>query len=453
LIERADDRVRYEHDFRHQVVGLAAAVARPATTEQVSKVLALCNESRVGVVPHGGNTSYCAGATPDPTGTQIVLSLERMNRIRSVDRLDYSLTAEAGCVLAAVQQAAEAVDRLFPLSLGSEGSCQIGGNLSTNAGGTAVLRYGMTRDLVLGLEVVLADGRVLNSLRRLRKDNRGYDLKQLFIGAEGSLGIITAAALRLFALPSIRATAIAAVPDIEAAVQLLSVVRDAAADTVTTFELMPRIAVALTARHVPGVRDPFSSPHPWYVLVELAGSATEGNLEVLLQDTLGDASEKGLVLDAVIATSQSQRESMWKLRESIPEAQRHAGPSLKHDVSVPITSLARFAAQASAWLEANVPDGDIISYGHLGDGSLHFNVQLRAGADPRTFEARAPQVRRAIHDFVAALDGSFSAEHGIGRTKVEELERYKSAVELQVMRSLKQVLDPNGILNPGSVLR
>jgi len=452
-VEQPADREPYERDFRRRYQGKAALVLRPATTNAVARILTICDERRVGVVPHGGNTSYCGGATPDSSGGQVVLSLERLNRIRSVDALDYSITVEAGCVLADVQAAAERADRLFPLSLGSEGSCQIGGNLSTNAGGTAVLRYGMMRDLVLGLEVVLADGRVLDMLRALRKDNRGYDLKQLFVGAEGTLGIITAATLKLFPLPASRATAICAVPTPAAAVELLSVIRRRAGGTLTTFELMPRIAVALTALHVQGVRDPFGAAHPWYVLVELSGAQADIELEELLERALAEGADQELVADAALASSGEQREAMWKLRESIPEAQRREGPGLKHDVSVPITAIARFIALAGDWLAANVPDGEAVAYGHLGDGSLHFNVQQRRGTDPQEFLARAPAVRRAIHDLAAQLNGSFSAEHGIGQAKVEELERYKGPVELELMRKLKRTLDPHGVLNPGKVLR
>jgi FAD/FMN-containing dehydrogenase len=446
-------RARYEHDFRRQYTGSTPLVLRPEATAEVSRVLALCHEHRIGVVPHGGNTSYCGGATPDASGSQIVLSLERMHRVRAVDALNDAITVEAGCILADVQSAAERAGRLFPLRLGSEGSCQIGGNLSTNAGGTAVLRYGMMRDLVLGLEVVLADGRVLDVLRGLRKDNRGYDLKQLFIGAEGTLGVITAATLKLFAPAVSRATALCAVQSVQAAVQLLGHVRAIAGEWLTTFELMPRVAVELATRHIPGVRDPFSAPHPEYVLIELTASRTSADTAHALESALQEAQERGWLADAAFATSEAQRESMWKLRESIPEAQRHEGASLKHDVSVPIAALVDFVARAQAWVQANVPEGVVVSYGHLGDGSLHFNVQQRPGGDSTSFLAGAPVIRRAIHDLAAACGGSFSAEHGIGRAKVEELERYKAGVELELMHTLKRSLDPHGILNPGKVLR
>jgi FAD/FMN-containing dehydrogenase len=440
-------------DHRKLYSGRALAVAVPRSTEDVSRLLAFCNEHRIGVVPHGGNTSYCGGATPDESGRQIVLSLRRLNRIRKVEPLNYSLVAESGCILADVQRAADEADRFFPLSLGAEGSCQIGGNLSTNAGGTNVVRYGMTRDLVLGLEVVLADGRVLSSLDALRKDNTGYDIKQLFLGAEGTLGVITAASLKLF--PTIRAsaTAFAAVPDVQAAVTLLSELRGASGDTVSSFELIPRIGVDLTTRHIPGVTDPLDRAYDWYVLCELTSSRATETLGTLLEEALADALERGVVLDAVVARSERERESLWKMRETIPEAQRIDGASLKHDVSLPIPVLPQFVAKASAWLATNVPDGRLVAYGHVGDGNLHFNLNQAPGADRARFLVREEAIRRVIHDLVREFGGSFSAEHGIGRLKVGELERYASPVELDLMRAVKRAFDPNGILNPGKVLR
>jgi FAD/FMN-containing dehydrogenase len=452
IVEAAPDIAPYLADFRKQYGGASPLVMLPAGTDEVSRILAICHAHGVGVVPHGGNTSYCGGATPDESGSQVVLALKRMNRIRAIEPDDFAISVEAGCVLADVQAAAERADRHFPLSLGSEGTCQIGGNLSTNAGGTAVLRFGMMRDLVLGVEVVLADGRVLDALNSLRKDNTGYDLKQLFIGAEGTLGIITAATLKLFPRPTEFATAFVALPDPAAAVALLGTLRAASGDAVTTFELIPRIAVELTARHIPGVRDPLATPHTWYALVELSSARTGDNLQQLLESALANAAEKALVADAAVVTSLAQREAVWRLRESIPEAQRHEGASIKHDVSLPISRLAAFLAEATRLVERQVPEGVVIPYGHLGDGNLHFNIQHRGGSDPRAFLGRAAAIRRSIHDLVAANRGSFSAEHGIGRSKVEELERYESAVGLDLMRSLKRTLDPKGILNPGKVL-
>ncbi|MDE2051162.1 MAG: FAD-binding oxidoreductase [Gammaproteobacteria bacterium] len=443
----------YLTDHRRLYHGRALAVALPRTVAQVTELLAFCNGQRVGVVPQGGNTSYCGGATPDESGRQIIVSLSRLSRIRRLDALDYSIVAEAGCVLADIQRAADEAQRLFPVSLGSEGSCQLGGNLSTNAGGIHVLRYGMMRDLVLGLEVALADGRLLSSLGTLRKDNTGYDVKSLFLGAEGTLGIITAASLKLF--PKLRAfaTAFAAVPDPRAAVALLARLREASGDRVSSFELIPRIAVDLTTRHIPGVRDPLDVSRPWYVLCELTSARAADPMEELLEQSLAGALEDRLVLDAAVARNARDRAAFWKLRETIPEAQRLDGGSLKHDISIPVGSIADFIEHGSRWIAANVPDGRLVAYGHVGDGNLHFNLNQAPAADRTAFLAREEAVKRAIHDLVRDFGGSFSAEHGIGRLKVAELERYAAPVELDLMRTIKHALDPNGILNPGKVLR
>jgi D-lactate dehydrogenase (cytochrome) len=447
------DVAPYLVDHRHLYQGRALAVALPRSVEQISQLVRWCNERKIGVVPHGGNTGYCGGATPDESGRQLVLSMRRLARIRGVDPLNYSLVAEAGCILADVQRAADEADRFFPLSLGSEGTCQIGGNLSTNAGGLSVLRYGMMRELVLGLEVVLADGRVLSLLSALRKDNTGYDVKSLFVGAEGTLGIITAASLKLFPKIKSAATAFAAIRDVRSAADLLSRLREASGDRVSSFELIPRIGVELTTQHIPGVTDPLDKPYTWYVLCELTSSRAADPLEEVMEETLGAALEAGLVLDAALARSERERAALWKLRESIPEAQRIDGASLKHDISVTITALPEFVEKASAWVTANVPDGRLVVYGHVGDGNLHFNLNQAPGTDRNTFLAREPVIKRAIHDLVQQFGGSFSAEHGIGRLKVDELERYAAATELDVMRAIKQALDPNAVLNPGKVLR
>jgi len=453
VLTEATDIEPYLTDHRRLYRGRALAIALPRTVEQVSRLLAWCNENRLGVVPHAGNTSYCGGATPDESGRKIVLSLKRLNQVRSIDPLNYSLIAEAGCILADVQRAADDAERLFPLSLGSEGTCQIGGNLSTNAGGTSVLRYGMMRDLVLGLEVVLADGRILSTLSSLRKDNTGYDVKGLFLGAEGTLGIITAAALKLFSKVRSTATAFVAIPGVAAAVELLSLLREASGDRVSSFELIPRIGLDLTTQHIPGVRDPLKQRYEWHVLCEVTSSRASENLSELLTDVLAGAFESGQVLDAVVAQNDREREALWKIRETIPEAQRIDGASLKHDISLPITSLAQFVATAGEWLRANVPEGRLVAYGHVGDGNLHFNLNQAAGTSRDAFLGREAAIKRVIHDMVRESGGSFSAEHGIGRLKVAELERYASPVELDLMRSVKQAFDPNGILNPGKVLR
>jgi FAD/FMN-containing dehydrogenase len=453
VLADAADIAPYLIDHRKLYQGRALAVILPRTVEQISRVLRFCNEHRIGVVPHGGNTGYCGGATPDETGNEIVVSMRRLNRIRSVDPLNYSLVAEAGCILAEVQRAADEAGRFFPLSLGSEGTCQIGGNLSTNAGGLSVLRYGMMRDLVLGLEVVLADGRVLSSLSALRKDNTGYDIKSLFLGAEGTLGIITAASVKLF--PKIRssATAFVAIPAVRAAVDLLARLREASGDRVSSFELIPRIGVDLTTQHIPGVSDPLQQPYSWYVLCELTSARAADPLDTVMEEALAAALEDGLVLDAALARNERERLALWKLRETIPEAQRIDGASLKHDISVTITALPDFVERASQWVQENVADGRLVVYGHVGDGNLHFNINQAPGSDSNTFLAREPAIKRAIHDLVREFGGSFSAEHGIGRLKVGELEHYAAPVEIALMQAVKKALDPNGVLNPGKVLR
>jgi FAD/FMN-containing dehydrogenase len=451
-LDAAADIEPFLVDFRGLYRGATPLVACPASTAEVAAVLAICHELRVGVVPHGGNTSYCGGATPGERGDEIVLSLRRMDRIRSVDAVNYSMTVEAGCLLADVQAAAEAADRFFPLALGSEGSCQIGGNLSTNAGGLNALRYGVARDLALGLEVVLADGRTLGGLTSLRKGNTGYDLRDLFIGAEGTLGVITAASLKLFPRPRSVETAFLAVPDLAAAVQLLGRLRAATGDAVTSFEFLPRSAVELAVRHIPGVGDPLDRPHQAYVLCEVATAREDPTLRDLLEAELAEAMNKGLVRDAVIASSLAQRAALWKLRESVPEAQRAEGASIKHDVAVPVAALPAFASEATAAVLAIVPAGRMVAYGHVGDGNLHFNVSVPAAGDPREFLAHAPAIHEAVHAIVRRYRGSISAEHGIGRLKVQALARHRGAVDLDVMRAIKHALDPHGILNPGKVL-
>ncbi|MEO8020110.1 MAG: FAD-binding oxidoreductase [Pseudomonadota bacterium] len=439
-------------DHRALYRGHALAVVAPADTAAVSRVLAFCNEHRIGVVPQGGNTSYCGGATPDASSSQVLLSLARLNRVRAIDTANYTLTAEAGCVLAHLQAAAAEADRYLPLSLGSEGSCMLGGNLSTNAGGLNVIHYGMARELVLGLEVVLADGRVMDTLTGLRKDNTGYDIKSLFLGAEGTLGVITAACLKVYPALQSRATGFVAVRDPDAAVSLLGGLRQASGDCVTSFELIPRIGIDLTTRHIPGVIDPLSAPSQWYVLCELSSSRADEPLDTLLQDTLERALTDGWISDAAVAQNARERDAFWRLRESIPEAQRKDGMSLKHDISVPVSQVPRFIEVAGAWVAQHIPQGVLVSYGHLGDGNLHFNISQRAGTQVSQLQAVEAKARRAIHDFVHTFGGSFSAEHGIGQLKVFELERYANPVELDLMRRVKQAFDPNGTMNPGKVL-
>ena len=453
ILTGAADIAPFLVDHRKLYHGKALAVVQPRDAAEVCKVLALCNALRIAVVPQGGNTSYCGGATPDASGAQIVMSLRHMDRIRGVDAPNFSMTVEAGCILAKVQAVAIAAQRFFPLSLGAEGSCQIGGNLGTNAGGLNVVRYGMARDLVLGIEVALPDGRLLSSLSGLRKDNTGYDLKSLFVGSEGTLGVITAATLKLFPLPVASATAFVALASPAAAVELLIKIRSATGDAVSSFELIPRIGIELTIEHIEGVADPLDVPAPWYVLCELTSANPAADLDDLLQRTLASALERELISNAVIAKSEREAAALWRLRESIPEAQRRDGASLKHDVSLPITALGEFVTRGAAWIAEHVPEGRLVAYGHVGDGNLHFNVNQRKNVAASQFLAREGDVRRALHDLVRDLGGSFSAEHGIGQSKVDELERYASPVELDLMRAIKRSFDPNGIMNPGKVLR
>ncbi|HEY1315573.1 MAG TPA: FAD-binding oxidoreductase [Steroidobacteraceae bacterium] len=451
-LEAAEAVAPFVNDFRRLYRGATPLVLAPHDTGEVAQILRICNRESVAVVPHGGNTGYCGGATPDASGTEIVLSLRRLKRVRQIDAVNYSMVIEAGCTLAEAQAAAADVDRLFPLSLGSEGTAQIGGNLSTNAGGTAVLRYGMMRDLVLGLEVVLADGSVLEGLKSLRKDNTGYDVKSLFVGAEGTLGVITAACLKLFPRPADTATALVGIDSPPRALDLLAGLRTAGGDQVTSFELIPHRAVELTVKHVPGVADPSSQNAPWYLLVELSSPNPRHELSALLTAALEDAVLRGTIRDAMLATSLAQAQAMWKLRESVPEAQRRHGASLKHDVSVPVSAIPALIEEGSLLVRRLAPEGEVIAYGHAGDGNLHFNVSQRPECDVQSFLARGPALELAIFDLVERLGGSISAEHGIGRLKAAEFARRADPVELAVMHAMKHALDPNGIMNPGKVL-
>jgi len=431
--------------------GTTAAVVRPGNTAEVAAILAYANEHGIPVVPQGGNTGLVGGQTPDSSGRAIVLSLTRLDAVREVDPLSDSMTLEAGVTLLKAQEAAAGVDRLFPLSLASEGSCTIGGNLGTNAGGTAVLAYGNARDLVLGLEVVLADGRIWNGLGKLRKDNTGYDLKHLFVGSEGTLGIITAAVLKLFPRPRTLATAFCGLPSPAAALELLGRAKAQAGSGLTTFELIPRFGIEIVTTHVPGCRDPLAEPHPWYVLMELS-AAGEADVEGGCEQILGDALESGAVTDAVIATSLDQRHALWQLRESLSDSQGFAGGSIKHDISVPIPAIPDFITRANAALERAVPGCRPLPFGHLGDGNLHYNVSQPVGADKAAYLARWDEVNTVIHDLTAEAGGSISAEHGIGQLKRHLLPQVKDPVALAMMRAIKATLDPTGILNPGKVL-
>ena len=451
VLVAADDVAPFCTDWRGRYSGNALCVALPGSTEEVAAVVRACVAAGVAVVPQGGNTGLCGGATP--TRGEVVVSLRRMNRIRAIDADNNSITVEAGCTLHAVQEAAREADRLFPLSLAAEGSATIGGNLSTNAGGVQVLRYGNARELTLGLEVVLADGRIWNGLRALRKDNTGYDLKHLFIGAEGTLGLITAATLKLFPRPRTHATAWVAVPDPASAVRLLGRLRDAAGDNVTAFEIVARPALELVLRHIPNARDPLLGKPAWQVLIELGGSSDMGgDLSATLERALEAAAEDGIVNDAVLATSEAQTAALWALRENVSEAQKIEGISIKHDIAVPVSRIAEFIARADAALRAAFPEVRIICFGHIGDGNLHYNQSRSDAQSNDEFIAQTGAVNRIVHDLVHGLGGSISAEHGLGQLKREEVLRYKSQTEMDLMRAVKQALDPRGLMNPGKLL-
>jgi FAD/FMN-containing dehydrogenase len=443
---RADaDKAPYLKEWRGLWTGETPIVLRPKSTDEVSRIVAIAFETETVIVPQSGNTGLVGGQIPN--NGEVLLSLDRMTRVINVDATDYTLTTEAGATLKSIHNAAEAVDRLFPLSLASEGTCRIGGNLSTNAGGLNVLAYGNTRDLCLGLEVVLSDGRVLNMLKTLRKDNTGYDLKNMFIGAEGTLGIITAATLKLFPRPRRYDTILVAVPTPAAALELFSRTKHASGNRVVAFELIPEIGVQFTVKHM-HTRRAVETVAPWYVLFEMADVA-EGVADSVLETAL----ESGIVLDGVTAQSETQRRELWALRENMSESQKFEGGSIKHDISVPVSKLPQFIAEATTAVEAFQPGVRICCFGHMGDGNMHFNVSQPIGMDKEAYLAKWHDMNRVVHDIVMRLNGSFSAEHGIGVLKREDMQRYKSAVELDVMRSLKHMLDPKNILNPGRVLR
>ena len=431
--------------------GETPLLVRPGTTDEVSAVLQLCHEQRVPLVPQGGNTGLVGAGVPDASGRLVVLSLSRLNRIREIDPLNDTITVEAGCVLKTVQDAAAEADRLFPLSLGAEGSCQIGGNLSANAGGVNVLRYGMARALVLGLEVVLADGRIWNGLRALRKDNTGYDLKQLFIGAEGTLGVITAAVLRLVPRPRERQTAFLGVASPRAAVELLALFRQRLGETVSSFEIMAGGAVDLVLAYLPDARRPIERRCPWYLLIEVAWSLN-GGLAERLERVLAEALERGLIEDGTLATSERQRTEFWALRENPTEAMAREGAVLRHDVAVPVSRVPDLIEHGGRIFEELIPGVRILPFGHVGDGNIHYNLLQPAESSAEAFRQRKDEVQGRVFDLVEQLGGSISAEHGIGRLKRSEMTRRKDPVELDLMRRLKLALDPCAILNPGAVL-
>jgi FAD/FMN-containing dehydrogenase len=446
-----DDVAPYVVDWRGRYHGAARAVVRPANTAEVAAVVRACATADVPLVPQGGNTGMCGAGTPDASGREIVLSLGRMQAVRALDRANATITVDAGVTLAAVQAAAREAGLLFPLSLASEGSCTVGGNLSTNAGGTAVLRYGNARNLVLGIEVVLADGRIFDGLRALRKDNTGYDLKQLFIGSEGTLGVITGAVLELFAAPRTRVTALAALADLPRAIALLHAMKQALGDRLVGFELVSEFALQLSRKHHPASPDPLPG-HAWYALLQVDDSAADSPLTAQVESALAEAAESGVVADATIAQSQEQADRLWALRDNISEAQRREGQNIKHDISLPISAIPAFNDDAGAAIADAFPGARLVVFGHLGDGNLHYNVAAPEGADAQRFLAHTPEVNRIVHDRVVAAGGSISAEHGIGQLKRDELAHYKPRLDLELMRCLKVALDPRGLLNPGKVL-
>lgn len=444
------DKAPHLVEWRHLYTGVCACIVKPATTADVSAIVRYCREIGAPIIPQGGNTGLVGGQIPfDPSA--IVLSLQRMNRLRRLDALGNTITVEAGMTLQAVQEAANAVERLFPLSLASEGSCQIGGNIATNAGGTAVLAYGNTRDLVLGLEVVLADGRVWNGLRALRKDNTGYDLKNVFIGSEGTLGIITAAVLKLFPKPRHQETAFVGLDSPQAALQLFDKALARAGRGLTTFELMPRFGLEIVLKHATGTRDPLSEAHPWYVLMELSSGSDEP-LRSLIEAIIAEAMEMGNVGNAVLAETRVQRKNLWFLREAMSEVQSQEGGSIKHDVSVPVHLVPDFLDQAIAACLAHIPDCRPCPFGHMGDGNIHFNISQPLGGERAAFIARWEELNAIVHGIVARFGGSISAEHGIGFLKREALIGVKDPLEIELMRGIKQLLDPTGLLNPGKVI-
>jgi FAD/FMN-containing dehydrogenase len=452
VLTATTDTAPYLTDWRKRFVGRARAVVRPGATVEVARVVRVCAQAGAPIVPQGGNTGLVGGGTPDDSASAVVVSLQRMRAIRAIDTANDTITAEAGCVLQSVQGAARAQERLFPLSLASEGSCTIGGNLSTNAGGTQVLRYGNTRDLTLGLEVVLADGQIWDGLRGLRKDNTGYDLKHLFIGAEGTLGIITAATLKLFALPRAQMTALAAVSSLDAAIALLNRARALAGAELTAFEVMSQWTLQHATRELPRLRAPLPLTAPWYALIEVSDHESEEHAAATLERILAGALDEGIVGDAAVARSIAEARALWALREGIPEAQARIGGNIKHDISLPVSAIAAFVAHTDALLRARFDWIQPVVFGHLGDGNLHYNMGTIDGVPLQRAFDHEHEMNRIVHDEVARAGGSISAEHGLGQLKRAEIARYKSPLELELMRATKRAFDPRGLMNPGKVI-
>ena len=448
------DLSAWEQDWRKRAQGLALAVVRPANVQEVSDVVKACVKAKVSIVPQGGNTGLAVGSIPDDTGQQVVLSLQRMNQIRSLDAANLTLVAEAGCVLQQVQEHVDKAGYLFPLSLAAEGSCTLGGNLGTNAGGTQVVRFGNTRELCLGLEVVTAQGDIWHGLSGLRKDNTGYDLRNLMIGSEGTLGIITAACMKLYPQPAAQLTAWAAVPSMEAAVLLLGLAHERLGAGLTGFEVMGQFALSLVDKHHPQLRVPLFKETPWCVLLENSDHESEAHARIGFESLMETALENGWVTDAVVAESLAQAHSLWQIRESIPLAQATEGLNIKHDISVPVSRIPQFVAETDALLQAKIPGIRLVNFGHLGDGNLHYNVQAPAGADgPAFLKNHEDEVNTWVFDQVKAFNGSISAEHGIGSLKADKLTHYKDPTALAMMKAIKLALDPHNIMNPGRVIK
>lgn len=452
VITEQEDMAPYLTDWRGRYTGRAVAVLRPANTREVASIVALCAQERVPIVPQGGNTGLVLGSVPDTMGNAVLLSLKRMNGIRAIDLTNNTITVEAGSILEEVQDAAAQAERLFPLSLAAEGSCTIGGNLATNAGGTAVLRYGNMRDLCLGLEVVTADGDIWDGLRGLRKDNTGYDLRDLFIGAEGTLGIITAAVLKLFPQPKARVTAMIGLSTPDKALKLLTMAQATCAASLTGFELMSHFSLSLVTKHFPHMKLGFSEAHPQYVLLEISDSESEEHATALLESLVSEAMEQDVLSDAIVASSIAQSNTLWSLREHITLAQAAEGKHIKHDVSVPISSIAQFVEKTDALLQMAFPGCRMVTFGHLGDGNLHYNVSAPENIVDEEFIKQQDAINQVVHDSAVQFGGSISAEHGLGMLKRDEIKRYKPAVELKLMSAIKQALDPLNIMNPGKVL-
>jgi FAD/FMN-containing dehydrogenase len=452
VLTDSNDIAGYLTDWRRRFTGNALAVIRPSSTDEVAAIVRLCNAYRIPVVPQGGNTGLVLGSVPDESGTAIVLSLTRLNRIRAIDAVNNTMTVEAGCVLETVQNAAANAERLFPLSLAAQGSCTIGGNLSTNAGGTGVLRYGNTRELCLGLEVVTAQGEIWDGLRGLRKDNTGYDLRDLFIGAEGTLGIITAAVLKLFPQPRAQLTALAAMQSPDDALRLLSLAQEQCGATLTGFELMSDFCLQLVVKHFPQMRLPFAQSAPQYVLLELSDSESEEHATTTFEALIATALERDFIQDAVVASSIAQSDALWDLREHISLAQAEEGKNIKHDISVPISRIGDFIRVTDVQLAQSFPGCRMVTFGHLGDGNLHYNVSPPENMSADAFITQQPAINRVVHDSVHRFGGSISAEHGLGALKRDEIRNYKSTVEINLMKTLKQAFDPSGLMNPGKVI-